>query len=242
MKRLLVAGWLLAVLGFGFGCANQGDLGEPWFPPSAEWFSKVPASGGVFPLTNAVLRGDLDCNGFAITNASDIILTNGLSLAALATSLVYNADIGMVFDVTHTGDVHFVYGYTNHYGWDTVVTNIYAGAFDGTNYTVPAALDGAEILVCANFNGVAGDFPNEPAYLYFNQVTGAVNARATNVLYTGTEFTRNSLELNSVSCFCILTATAGDKLFWSGACGAEDSYYAGTNMNYWQMSVLSPGK
>jgi hypothetical protein len=241
MKKSLALFGLVGVLAFcGFGCANSGDMGTPWFPAQPNWssFDKTRAVGP-YPLTNAVLRSDLDCGGFSITNAADVVLDDGTSLLALSTSCVYESEVGLILDLTHTGTVAFLQD-TNGFNWDIVQTNVYPGSFDGTNYTVVAALEGSTILITAGFNGNAGVESISPARLYLNHVTNGV----TNVVFETLAYnhaTDNS-SLDSTAVYYVTTVRTGDRLYWAGSSDVDGSIYTKDDLDYWQITALRGGE
>jgi hypothetical protein len=194
---------------------------------------------GAFPLTNAVLRGPMNANAQAITNAGDVVLSGGTSLAALGTGTVARADVGLVFEARHSTPFNFSLG-LDYMIWDVVSTDVYSALSDGTDYVVPPELDGATALITATLVPGASGSSFTPFYFRLMNDTATLYAYYYHTSHDGVIGPSLAETMPTISVAAVVTLTAGNHVWFEGESDSDGGWFEDTDADVWQITVIKP--
>jgi hypothetical protein len=194
---------------------------------------------GSFPITNGILRGPLNANEQPVTNAGDVVLSDGTSLAALGTGTVARAGVGLVFEARHSTPFNFSLG-LDYMIWDVVSTDVYSALSDGTDYVVPLALDGATALITATLVPGASGSSFTPFYFRLMNDTATLYAYYYHTSHDGVIGPSLAETMPTISVSAVKKLTAGDHLWFEGESDSDGGWFEDTDADVWQITVIKP--
>jgi hypothetical protein len=194
---------------------------------------------GDFPLTNAVLRGPMNANVQAITNAGDVVLSGGTSLAALGTGTVARADVGLVFEARHSTPFNFSLG-LDYMIWDVVSADVYSALSDGTDYVVPLELDGATALITATLVPGASGSSFTPFYFRLMNDTATLYAYYYHTSHDGVIGPSLAETMPTISVSAVVTLIAGNHVWFEGESDSDGGWFEDADADVWQITVIKP--